>query len=72
MSGPLELDLCHDCYGLADEMVPAEVTVKVGDEQMRLCTSCAEEWRKVAEHDGVGFTASADARGEQKSGKGRG
>lgn len=55
MSGPLELDLCHDCYDLADEMVPGEVTVIIDGERMLLCTSCADEWEKVVAHDGGTF-----------------
>lgn len=55
MSGPAELELCRDCYELADEMVPGEVIVEIDGERMLLCTVCADEWEKVAAHDGSTF-----------------
>lgn len=52
MSGPADLDLCHECWELADEMVPGEVIVEVDGERMLLCTVCADEREKVVANDG--------------------
>jgi hypothetical protein len=42
-----DMDICEDCWQLAEELVPADGVFEVGGSKRQLCNACLVEWQEV-------------------------